>query len=320
MSKARNKKRPKLGAGAYESNLNGEEKSSKKDAQGYFLEAVKQIVPKALEDLSREPFNLYRQIPELCFKADAERLQKIERLNLYDQIRERFKWENYTRTPWKHIEIPFVNPLHDPTLSDDDEHLNRALINHNFRGGVIDPTPADKDGRIATFKDSLLEWSRKYNLDEIWVRERAYNTLEEWSAKPEWFEHRYWKFEINYPHPFIAGGEPRFVFDRRTQYPLYHSRREDFELAVEEFKRQYAEFQKRIEESLKAGGYTPAPVKPPDNHFEWLVYYHIQGWDYSRIAELYKMDDDSHLRHKVPELARFIGLRLKKRRGRPRKN
>lgn len=172
---------------------------------------------------------------------------------------------------------------------------------------------------IALFKESLFEWSRRYNLDELWCRQRAYDTLEEWNTKPEWHDQRYWTFQANYPHPFIAGGEPRFVFERRTQYPLLHLRRGDFELAVEEFKRQYTEFQDELESRFKAGGYTPAPTKPLEHHFDWLVRYHVQEWDYPNIASSYQIQDDSHLRHKVPKVARLIGLRLKNRRGRRRK-
>jgi hypothetical protein len=319
MHKANHKRREALGSGAYERKLNGEEEPSTKDAQGHFLQTVRRLVPGIVDDLSGEPFSLYRQIPELCFDADKERVENFQRLNLYDKVRESFMWENYRRPAWENIETPFVNPLYDSSLAEDDERVLRAQFDQHFRGGVIDPTPTDKDGRIAAFRKSLIEWSLRHNLDEIWCRERAYNTLEEWSSKPEWLEQRNWKFQINYPHPFIAGGEPRFVFERRTQYPLSHFRKGDFELAVQEFKRAYSRFQDELDASFEAGGYTAAPIKPLDHHFEWLVKYHVQGWDYRKIAESYGIEDDSSLRHRVPEVARLIGLRLKNRKGRPRK-
>lgn len=319
MKKANNKHPgAALGAGAYETRLNGEDEPSTKDAQGYFLEAVKRLVPEVLSDLSGAPFSLYKRIPELCFSADKRRFEEFKRLNLYQRVREFFLWERYRRPLWRDIEIPFVNPLTNPSLDEEDEEVQRARFNQHFRGHVFDPTPKDKDGRIAAFKKELIGWSVRHNLDEIWCRERAYNTLEEWSSEPQLLQKRNWKIQINYPDPFIAGGEPVFRFERRTQYPLLHFRKGDFRLAVEEFKREYSKFQDRLEASFQAGGYKAAPMKPPDQHFEWLVMYHVKGLTYREIAESCGMDD-SRLRHKVPEVARLIGLKLKNRKGRPRK-
>jgi hypothetical protein len=310
MRKSKERRRALLGAGAYEGRLNGEDEPSTKDAQGYFLEAVTRLVPEIIDDLSKEPFGIYKQVPEFCFNADKERFKKFQQLQSGKQVLERFRWENYKRPCWENIETAFMNPASDSPSADG---------GLQFGKGAGDPAPVDKDGRIAVFYKSLVAWSERHNLDERWCRERAYDTLEEWSSKPEWFERRYWKFQINYPHPFIAGGEPTFVFERRTQYPLFHLRKADLELAVEEFKRQYGKFQDELEARFKGGGYTPAPLKPLDHHFEWLVRYHVQGWSYAKTAEHYGIQDDSRLRHRVPEVARLINLTLKKRRGRPRK-
>jgi len=319
MRKANNKRRRTLGTGAYEREINGEEKPSKKDAQGYFLEVVRHLVPEVLEDLSGEPSRLYRQIPEVCFKADKERLEKFERLNLYDQIRERYTWENYQRPSWGNIEIPFVNPLLDPTLDEDDERVLNARLSQQLRGKIFDPTPADKAGRIAAFRKCLFEWSRNHNLDEMWCRERAYNTLEEWSDHPEWHKQPYWAFQINFPHSFIAGGEPRFVFDRRTQYPLHNTHKFELESAVAEFTRQYDAFLTKFDENAEASGLEPAPIKPPDHVFEILVRYHMQEWKHSEIAKEYLLSE-KRVSHLIPDTARLIGLRLTNRRGRPRKS
>ena len=152
VSKLSNRTRDTLGAGAYESELNSEDRPSKKDAQGYFLETVRRLVPNVLEDLSGEPFSLYSQIPELCFKADKQRLERFERLNLYDKVRESFTWRNYQRPAWENIEIPFVNPLLDPSLPEDDDRVRRAHFDQHLRGGVVNPTPADENGRNRAFQ------------------------------------------------------------------------------------------------------------------------------------------------------------------------
>jgi hypothetical protein len=105
MRKPRERRRQTLGAGAYESRLNGEDEPSTKDAQGLFLEAVRRLAPGIVEELSEEPFALYKQIPELCFNADKERLAKFRRLNIYDRVRERYLWQEYRRPSWRNIEI-----------------------------------------------------------------------------------------------------------------------------------------------------------------------------------------------------------------------
>jgi len=51
MRKSKERRREPLGAGAYEGRLNGEDEPSRKDAQGYFLEAVTRLVPAIIDDL-----------------------------------------------------------------------------------------------------------------------------------------------------------------------------------------------------------------------------------------------------------------------------
>lgn len=87
-----------------------------------------------------------------------------------------------------------------------------------------------------------------------------------------------------------------------------------------EFERQLKDFLDEREEVARNAGMMSAPKMRDPNHFEWLVRYHIQRWGYVKIVDKYRMKDPDYVRHTVPSLARYIGLRLDNRRGRPRKS
>lgn len=305
----KHRKTERLGRSDFESEHAGESLPSTEDARALFLDAVRNLEPSVLDDLSGEPYQLYQQT-DLYFESSDKRTDKQDLVT-------RHLWNSYQRPSWQQIETP------PPT--------NHPLINYRQ---FWECSPVETDPHILMFRRCLIEWSRDHKLDEVWCRERAYETLDRWCFSPESYKSRFWIFEIAWPHPFMIGFEPCFNFSRKTQYPLINSHKDELEAAVEEFRRQYDAFLTKFNENAEASGLKASPVKPLGYHFEWLVRRHVQEWDYEEIAEHYKKAkagwdkdenrdkgvDESHIRHKIPEIARLIGLRLKNRRGRPRKS
>ncbi|HZH91590.1 MAG TPA: hypothetical protein VEX70_13350 [Pyrinomonadaceae bacterium] len=289
------------GHGAYEHVLRDKIPASVEHARNDFLQTVAELAPEVLSDLGKEPFRLYRKTPAICFEADKERIKKHKQHNLYDRVREKAKWEQQ-RPKWKEVETP----PHSEKVDLVERHIwttyERPPLEYvetqwHDPLGVRPPFPIDTDGSIAAFKASLLEWSRRHNLNDLWCRERAYATLDLWCYSPASRKARIWHHEFGWqPVMAFRGGERQrfdFVFRHETHYPRDGFRQQVKQRILTLCEEQLDAFLDERERQAIEGGMVATPQKHAKEHFEWLTRRQIQGMTCRAIFDLYKEQSKS---------------------------
>lgn len=234
-------KEGKFGVGDYEYVTERFGSTSKLKMQTYFIQRVSELVPNFSDDLDNELFDLYKQIPEFFYNASKKQNKKwfTEKC---------IRWYHTKRLNWKEVEnmwnkkIPFENPL------------------------------------INTFVQKMFDWSIKYNLNVLWVREHAFETLDLWSHDQNLREKRYWQH-----FPFLAG----FPYSETIPHPVYIPPKVCFEFRLgllgkgffgdikSEINQNFVkELNKNIKDSEKEmirRGMKKIKHKNDLDHFDWLI-------------------------------------------------
>ena len=285
----------RFGNGEFESRTENAIPPSVYHARDYFLEVVKKLSPDVLTDLSKKPFDCYRKTG-LHFDAMAHE-ERLKHLNTYDKIREmaRLRTHHEWNSPdWRRIfeveEITYDEPM-------------------------------------GALQNSIFEWSRKWNLDAVWCRERAYHTLDFWCSFPELPENLVWNYEPAWETiaAFRQGEHPSFIFESKTLYPRVGMRAEVERRLTEEFRAQLKAFLDKREKMAKDAGLNPVRKKREDMHFVWLISFQVKEMSYERILARYfpneyataKRDGciserTKRIRKAVNEVSRLIGLSLRR--------
>lgn len=323
----------RFGHGAYEQLHRNEAPPSVEHARNFFLQTVRDVAPEVLDDLAKETFRLYRKTPAICYEAGKERLSKHKQRNVYDQIRDNVKWKQQ-RPTWKHVENASGGAKVDIVeryIWTAYERPPLEYVENQWRDplGIRPPVPVDSDGSIAAFKASLFEWSRRHNLNDMWCRERAYETLDLWSHIPACRKAHLWQDESAWQTimPQVASGGGRtnfdFVFSYNTLYPREGFRRDVKQRILEACEKELDAFLDKREQMAREGGMVATPQKHAQEHFEWLVRRQVQGMTCQAIFDLYQEQVKSMrgtqaiprsfgtvraVEKAVKELADFIGL------------
>jgi hypothetical protein len=268
----------------YEGELDDGSRPSVHYARDYFLLVVGELVPEVLDDLASEPLECYRRSG---IRASSYAREDLAPITL-DMGAEGIGG-------WRYI----------------NEEIYPDWLTC-FEDGV-------SDGRLSELRQKIFEWSRRSNLNEAWCRSRAYNTLFAWCEDDTSWQQRCWGFE-----PVIQSTlhfeQTAFRFEYETDYPREGRRSELEQEITNEFKRQLRSYFDELEALAGEAGMRPAPKMRDRKHFEWLVRYHVQKWNYDKIIAGYGVQDSSNVRHTVPALSAYIGLTLDNRRGRPRRS
>jgi len=275
----------RLGYGSYE-RQNGEQ--SKEDLRNRFFAAITEHAKHVLKNLYDESFKLYLDAG-LGFKVDANKVM-LEGLNPNEQARKLAR--EWNRHRW-----------------------NRPQWQRHFETG-----PITYDKRKEKFRQSLFEWSRRFNLNAAWCREYAYETLDHWShAHPD---HEHLSFELHLVARTVFAVKRDvewFVFKRRVQHPqllpietIKARLREAFECDLRQYFTQ-------LEAIAENQGYVPTPEiyeahkSKLEDRLRWLVERIIYNKTYKAITDELGIKgndylDESYIRQTITSLAKRIGL------------
>lgn len=215
-----------------------------------------------------------------------------------------------------------VEHYHMKELSDEGNELANALwyVIPVIREEIWSDDPKE----FALFKKSLWNWSEKWNLNTDWCRIRAFYTIATWLLEPKkrseldwYYDNPEWmtKCEIEdyeFKWAWHPGRTPRTVIER-VMRNLFESRMKEYLDRVEE--------RFFIENSARR-----ALNKKQEEHFAWLVLFHVKNMAYKDIFNRYKeknnLGTDKAIRKAINETARLIDLPLQQNSrnpGRPRK-
>jgi hypothetical protein len=246
----------RIGYGSYE-RKNGEQ--SKEDLRNRFFAAISKHAKHVLNDLYDEPFKLYLQAG-LGFNVDAYK-EGVEVLNPDERAKKLAR--AWTKHRWNH-----------------------PVWQHHFES-----RPITYDKRKEKFRQSLNEWSRRYNLDAAWCREYAYETLDHWSHYRPNRKNLSFQLHVVSRSVFSRKHDTEwFVFKRRVPHPQFVP----IEIAKvelrETFERQLKEFFSRLEAAAKEmQDYMPTKEayetrkSTLNERLCWLVEHIVYGKSYQTI-------------------------------------
>lgn len=240
----------KLGVGEFESSLEGKIKPSTIDARNIFLHCLREFIPKVLKSLSEEPYKLFLKT-NLFYESDESRLKKIS-------VAKRYGWTKNERPSWWELEVG--NPF----------KTDNKLI--------------EKDMAVKEFVESVFDWSKKNNLDYLWCREIAYETLDSWCELKDNAELKDWKFEI--PLAGNIGTGNKFNYEIFLDYPIYGFRNEVIKEQISCFKKWLDNILDECEFNAKKVGMMKTPQRREDfDHFKWLAMYQCLPLSSNEIAK-----------------------------------
>jgi hypothetical protein len=245
----------RTGGGSYEP---PNREQSKKDLRNHFLAAVSEYAKYVIEDLSSEPFKLYLEAG-LGFKVAVHKSNHQE-LSADERARREAR------------ELPRRN-------------FSRPEWQRNFENSSLAYNP-----RKEAFRQSLFEWSRRNHLDAAWCRERAYETLDDWSYSLPIGEDLHFQPLVKLHKLFSTGRKvERFVFECAVSHPQLKPLEEIEAELRKKFERQLKIFLRQYDTRAKEQGYVPTPKeyesKYSEDRFRWLVEWVVNGKSFQSIIE-----------------------------------
>lgn len=249
----------------YEEVFEGEEAQSVQRMQSYFLQRASDLVPKVSEDLIWNLLDLYQKIPEFYYAAKPSR-------NKTGNPKLKANWYGLHRPDWNKI-----------------EKASREGLKF-------------KNQNIILFVERMFEWSSLHNLNEVWCREHAYETLEIWAINEKFRNKHFWRkfpflrgvaiggdfsltnfIETNafrsIPEKFVFEVEPHKLINLGTS-----EMKQNISAAFDEKLNNYIETYKK---NTKANNLSKTEKKYNPDHFDWLINFQVKGLEYREIFKKY---------------------------------
>ncbi len=197
---------------------------------------------------------------------------------------------------------------------------------------------AEAEATNATFPP-VHAWASQWNLNDPWLRLRALDTLAHWHDLSKDHQEAYPVARLpmlDWFHEPISLYVPLTDDDirNRVELPCYEpwqQYREDAENNIRaEFEKLLGEYLDRVERLMEEQGWTRTKEKRNWQHFEWLVWYQVEGLTYDAVARRVQDSADAEgdggpfyeretIRGEIVSTAKLIGLTLRHGRpGRPR--
>ncbi|MDQ3692354.1 MAG: hypothetical protein M3464_01825 [Chloroflexota bacterium] len=212
-----------------------------------FLDALADVEPRVLADLANDPLTAFRRA-----------------------------WAK----PGDHVfgSTPFN---FDPVRQALDTVVNAEL-------DQLEPANSDqREPRPGTFPYEIAMWGIRWRLNAWFIHDAGMYTAVSWllnppsETDPPAFRYPY------YPVDWMFQSSPRFRvwFNPCIWAPMLESRAEAYARCLAEFERLLKTEMDQVEEWALDAGLTRAPIKRTgDEHFRWLVRYHISEESYASIA------------------------------------
>ena len=169
----------------------------------------------------------------------------------------------------------------------------------------------------ASIGKALDAWAKTWHLSDEWCKEQALRFIEFFHYYPDtegaggWILHQL-------PGKITKPDERRFTFEHPGDDLTRKSRKQIEDEIRQAFETELEAYIQSMLGLCEQRGFVPVPKKYDDRHFLMLARYQVQGWTHEMIRKEYGYKDVGSIAHIIPDTARFIGLTLRKGRGRPR--
>ncbi|MFI5399120.1 MAG: hypothetical protein ACHQ9S_26615 [Candidatus Binatia bacterium] len=224
--------------------------------------------------------------------------------------------QDLARTPWQHFQgIKAPLPEVHNVLED---------IRGGMTGAQVWPQVPWK--LTPELEQALTSWQSKYNLTEMWCRERALWTLARWRREAN---ARGKQWEYSEPQPalrVIPGDDPAACLARDWPLPFelrlwgWDPRHERWDswITRADIDGKLSAYRRRVEEAVGQAGLVRTPGKRELPHFEWLARHQVQGWSYEKIRREYNIWERKTIEDGVKRTAAMAGVALQNAKaGRP---
>lgn len=161
---------------------------------------------------------------------------------------------------------------------------------------------------LALLKESLLQWTTKYNLlhaVDSWVQNAALDTMSWWNDYPQILDKETSEDTSLWKYPTTA----YYLPDNTAPVASGLDKQN-----LEDFLRQYKE---HIKKQYELAGWTKER-KISFEYVIWFVHYQIQGMTQQQIADKYFRTREA-VKEALKNISAEIGIPLRGKRGRPRK-
>ena len=166
---------------------------------------------------------------------------------------------------------------------------------------------ASTDSRVSQLRNALTEWANKVHLTDDWLLDRALQTLYHWREHPADVSN-FWEGLPSAQKFILSERERRFEYEHEG-WGL------EFEPWEEFVKRLHADLQDALVKyqdrtqrlALDRGWSVQRKGRYRDEHFQWLVLFHVKEQSPSAIAGHSRIEESTVMKA-VARLTRAIGL------------
>ena len=197
------------------------------------------------------------------------------------------------------------------------EHYNRIGAPH------LEWWQVKHHNRNIALRRSLLDWARVWHLEAEWCLQHALTTMLHWHHFPPELKKLEWQQGGGGWVVSTNEEERRFLFKHEGWEPTYAYRRTIKQEIRRAFNQHLDEYLDRIESLAQERGYVKTKTKNEREHFEWLACFQVKGMSYSEIKDTFRpqtistektylSDDTKAIRKAINDVAKYIGLHLRK--------
>lgn len=167
---------------------------------------------------------------------------------------------------------------------------------------------------LLPLKNAMLNWSRSFLWRDVWMLNKALDTMRYWAETPESYHKYRWQngslclYEPDIKvllNPDEEDEELRWEVDiDNIPFAPYRPRFETEAQFIERCKN-HAKF---VNQALAEGGSKKTPLKKELEHFNWVLWNFVGKITQSAIAEKINRHDDNAVRKAIRETKLMIGL------------
>lgn len=201
--------------------------------------------------------------------------------------------------------------LHREALLQTPPGASRELELSLERGEAL----ADWGPPFRALQVQLEAWGQRYGLAIPWCLAWALGTLHAWHLRPA-AAGKDWLHEVPDEADLFTDDELRFSFADPGWHPLWATWKQYEVAAREHFDATLRLYHAYVERLATEKGYAPTEEVRAPEHYTWLVWHHVRGWSYAKIADtvMYQRGEDGNvpdqttIEKPVRRLARLIDL------------
>ncbi|WHY01355.1 hypothetical protein [Neobacillus sp. DY30] len=156
-----------------------------------------------------------------------------------------------------------------------------------------------------SIKKQIEDWAKRWYINEEWIFTYLFQTF------MVWYENEKMKFNIIMFNSAVGNAREilqKEKLNEKIELPRYNPILQTEKEYREKVEKLISSHIKRTNQEFEENGYICSKEKKTNEHYTWLVYYHVLGWTFDEIADQFFKNKAATVRKEVNYIYEVIGI------------